>query len=73
MAHCNTGLSLTSKLLRFQSYLIAWNAEIEKVFLMISIAPKNGNVLQFLWINDINSCDPEIVVLRFTSVVFGFI
>ena len=58
-------------LLRFQSYPIAWIADIEKAFLMISIAPKDRDVLWFLWINDVNSSDPEVVTFRFTRVVFG--
>ena len=58
-------------LLRFRSYPIAWIANIEKAFLMISIAPKDQDVLRFLWINDVNSSDPEVVTFRFTRVVFG--
>ena len=35
-------------LLRFRSYPIAWIADIEKAFLMISMAPKDRDVLRFL-------------------------
>ena len=58
-------------LLRFRSYPIAWIADIEKAFLMISIAPKDRDVLRFLWVNDTECHDPEVVPLRFTRVVFG--
>ena len=58
-------------LLRFRSYPIAWIADIEKVFLMISVAPRDRDVLRFLWITNIDSDDPEIVALRFARVVFG--
>ena len=58
-------------LLRFCSYPTAWIADIEKPFLMISIAPKDRDVLRFLWVNDTECHDPEVVPLRFTRVVFG--
>ena len=58
-------------LLRFQSYPIALVADIEKAFLMISVTPKDRDVLRFLWIDDPSSSEPRIVTLRFTRVVFG--
>lgn len=53
-------------LLRFQSYPVAFIADIEKVFLMISVNPQDRDVLRFLWVRDPFSSDPEIVALRFT-------
>ncbi|CAB4015876.1 Hypothetical predicted protein [Paramuricea clavata] len=38
---------------------------------MVSIAEADRNVLKFLWVDDISEEKPEIIVLRFTSVVFG--
>ena len=58
-------------LLRFRSYPVAFIADIEKAFLMISINPKDRDVLRFLWVKDPFSNNPEVVVLRFTRVVFG--
>jgi hypothetical protein len=58
-------------LLRFRSYPIALVADIEKAFLMISIAPKDRDVLRFLWLKDAFQEESEIVKLRFTRVVFG--
>ena len=58
-------------LLRFRSYPIAFVADIEKAFLMISVNPKDRDVLRFLWVKDPFSSNPEIVVLRFTRVMFG--
>ena len=58
-------------LLRFRSYRVALTADIEKAFLMISVAKEDRNALQFLWVNDITSDQPGIVTLRFTRVVFG--
>ena len=58
-------------LLRFRSYPIAWTADIENASLMISMAPRDRDVLRFLWINDTESHDSEVVCLRFARVVFG--
>ena len=58
-------------LLRFRSYPVAFIADIEKAFLMISVNPKDRDVLRFLWVKDPFSSEPEIVVLRFSRVVFG--
>jgi hypothetical protein len=46
-------------------------SDIEKAFLMVSIAEADRNVLRFLWVDDISKEKPEIIVLRFTRVVFG--
>jgi hypothetical protein len=46
-------------------------SDIEKAFLMVSIAEVDRNVLRFLWVDDISKEKPEIIVLRFTRVVFG--
>ena len=58
-------------LLRFWAYPVAWIADIEKAFLMISVTPRDRDVLRFLWVNDIDANDPEVVALRFTRVMFG--
>ena len=58
-------------LLRFRSYPVVLVADIEKAFLMISVAPNDRDVLRFLWLNDVFQENPDIVKLRFTRVVFG--
>ena len=58
-------------LLRFRSYPVALTADIEKAFLMISIAETDRDALRFLWVNDITTIPPEIVTLRFARVMFG--
>ena len=58
-------------LLRFRAYCIAIIADIEKAFLMISIAKKDRDVLRFLWYRDAFGDQLDIMELRFTRVVFG--
>ncbi|CAB4019970.1 PREDICTED: uncharacterized protein LOC107346460 [Paramuricea clavata] len=70
-----TGPSLSQNILdiliRFRSFKVAMISDIEKAFLMVSIAEVDRNVLRFLWVDDISKEKPEIIVLRFTRVVFG--
>ena len=65
------GQSSTDILLRFRTYKTALAADIEKAFLMISVARPDRDVLRFLWIDDVNKKVPNLVTLRFTRVVFG--
>jgi len=58
-------------LIRFRSYPVAFTADIEKAFLMISVNPKDRDVLRFLWVKDPFSDNPETTVLRFARVIFG--
>ena len=58
-------------LLRFRSYRVALTADIEKAFLMISINPRDRDALRFLWVNDVQHGEPNVITLRFTRVVFG--
>ena len=50
---------------------VALAADIEKAFLMVSIAEKDRDVLRFLWIDDITKDEPKIITLRFKRVMFG--
>uniref|UniRef100_A0A1X7VL84 Uncharacterized protein n=1 Tax=Amphimedon queenslandica TaxID=400682 RepID=A0A1X7VL84_AMPQE len=50
---------------------IALIADIKKAFLMVSIDPKDWDVLHFIWYDKIGSKEPEIKVFRFRRVVFG--
>ncbi len=59
-------------ILRFRVHKVALAADIEKAFLMVSVAEKDRNVLRFLWIDDILKDDPKVVPLRFKCVVFGY-
>ena len=58
-------------LLRFRASRVALTGDVEKAFLMVGITKEDRDVLRFLWVDDIEKKCPEIVVLRFTRVVFG--
>ena len=58
-------------LLRFRVYQVALTGDVEKAFLMVGMIEEDRDVLRFLWVDDIDKFSPEIVVLRFTRVVFG--
>jgi len=57
-------------LLRFRANRVALAGDIEKSFLMVGMTEEDRDVLRFLWVDDIVKSSPEIVVLRFTRVVF---
>ena len=38
---------------------------------MVSVQEKDRDSLRFLWTRDVNGASPEVVVMRFTRVVFG--
>ena len=59
--------------LRFRLHKMALTRDIEHAFLNISVNPNERDLLRFLWFNSIESDDPEIVVLRFTRLVFRLI
>ena len=58
-------------ILRFRTNKVTLTGDIEKAFLMVSMAGKERNVLRFLWVDDIEKISPEMVTLRFRRVVFG--
>ena len=65
------GQCILDILLRFRVHKVAFAADIEKAFLMVSIAKEDRDVLRFMWIDSIEISLPQIVVLRFTRVAFG--
>ena len=60
-------------LLRFRLPKIALMGDLEKAFLNVIVKPEDGNLLRFLWTDDVNSLNPEIIKLRFMRVVFGLV
>ena len=58
-------------LLRFRVHRVAIVADIEKAFLMVSVAKKDRDVLRFLWFKDACTEHQDLIELRFSRVVFG--
>ena len=58
-------------LLRFRENRVALVGDIEKAFLNIEINPADRDCLRFLWVKDITAKEPEIIVYRYRTVVFG--
>ena len=50
---------------------MALAGDVEKAFLMVSVEGKDRDSLRFLWIRDAEEETPEVIILRFTRVVFG--
>ena len=70
-----SGLPLTPMIFdvmtRFRAHKVALTADIEKAFLNVAIAPEHRDYLRFLWVDDILTDNPQLVIMRFTRVVFG--
>ena len=58
-------------LISFRCYKIGIIADIKKAFLNVGISLEDRDALRFLWVSDIHSLNPEIIVRRFTRVIFG--
>ena len=65
------GQNIMDILLRFRLFRVAVTADVEKAFLMVSVAEEDHDALQFLWVEDIHSQFPRVITLRFARVVFG--
>ena len=57
------GQSILDILFRFHVHTIALAGDIEKAFLIISVAEEDRDVLRFLWIDDISKASPEVLTL----------
>ena len=70
-----TGPSLTRDnidiVIRFRWYRIGIVSDIEKAFHMIHLDEKHRDALLFLWVQDIDSVDPKLLILHFIGAVFG--
>ena len=56
---------------RFRAHNVALTADIEKAFLNVAIVPEHRDYLPFFWVDDILTDNPQLVIMRFTGVVFG--
>ena len=64
---------LPDVLLRFRLHKVVLIGDLEKAFLNIEVNPAERNLLKFLWVDDINSPNPEVTTLGFTRLVFGLV
>ena len=62
---------LFDTLLRFRENRVALVGEIKKAFLNIEMNSKDRDGLRLLWVKDITSKEPEIIVYSYPTVVFG--
>ena len=71
----HAGPSLLSEipdvLMRFRYHPVALAPDIEKAFIRVQIKEADRDILRFLWIDDTEGVNPNIVVKRFNRVVFG--
>ena len=58
-------------LLRLRLHKVALIGDIEKTFLIVSVAKPDLEVSRFLWMQDPSDPQSEVITLRFTRVVFG--
>ena len=58
-------------LIRIRCHKYALLSDISKAFLNIRIREEFRDYFRFLWFDDIYKDNPEIVIKRFTSVLFG--
>ena len=67
----NTLPQIIDILLRFRLNKIALISDVKQAFLNVSVPESDRDFLRFLWVNDINSNETEIIIRRFTRVAFG--
>ena len=71
----NTGPPLTAGiadiLMRFRAHKVGVVADIQKAVLNREVNEQQRDLMRFLWVDDIDSEDPNIVIYRFTRVIFG--
>jgi len=63
--------SIIDILIRFRTYQVAFAADVEKAFLMMSVCEEDRDALRFLWVDSVEKSPPDIQEMRFARVVFG--
>ena len=56
---------------KFRAYKVGLAADIEKAFLNIRVKEEQRDLMRFLWVRNLEDEDPEIIVFRFKTVLFG--
>ena len=60
-------------LMRFRLHKVPVIRDLEKAFLNIEINPEERDWLRFLWIDNIKSSNPEVIIPRFTRLMFSLV
>ena len=76
LKHCvNTRPPLTAGiadiLMCFRAHKVGVVADIQKAVLNREMDEQQRDLMRFLWVDDIDSEDPNIVIYRLTRVIFG--
>ena len=58
-------------LVRFREHKVALVRDIQQAFLQIEVNREHRDYLQFLWVKNLLSEQPEIEIFRFCRVIFG--
>ena len=58
-------------LLRARFHKLLLVSDVQSAFLNIRVKETDNSFLRFLWIDDLEKDNPNVVIERFTSVVFG--
>ena len=67
----NTIPNIFDILINFRSKPVGVTSDIESAFLQIGIDPSDREKLRFLWYDNVNSEQPELVQFRFCRLMFG--
>ena len=67
----NTISNIFDILINFGSKPVGVTADIESAFLQIGIDPADREKLSFLWYDNVNSEQPNLVQFRFCCLMFG--
>ena len=60
-------------LVRFRAYKVALISDIKQAYLNVEVNEDDRDFLRFLWVDDVDNPDPNIIIYRFTRVIFGMI
>ena len=60
-------------LIRFRVHKIALVGDLEKAFLNVEVDPEQRNLLRFLWVDNIESDDPNFLTFKFCRILFGLV
>ncbi|XP_057292350.1 uncharacterized protein LOC130615087 [Hydractinia symbiolongicarpus] len=58
-------------LIRFGTYKVAVASDIKQAFLNVAINTPDRDFLRFLWFDDITKENPQLMIYRYTRVIFG--